>query len=126
MLSGIACARFEPMGTEAQTELKPFRTRENMVLETELARFELEIWSLMRISNEAQNMLSGIACARFELMRTEAQTELKPLRTRENMVLESERARFELEVWCLKRISNEAQTVSHNGEYAFGDRMCAI
>ena len=64
-------------------------------------------------------MVSGIAFARFELMGTEAQTKLKPFRTTENMVLESELARFEPEVWCLMRISNEAQTVSHKGEYGF-------
>ena len=59
-------------------------------------------------------------------MGTEAQTKLKPFRTRENMVLKTELARFEPEVWSLMRISNEAQTVSHKEEYGFGDRMCAI
>ena len=71
-------------------------------------------------------MVSGIACARFELLGTEAQTQLKPFRTKENMVLESERAQFEPEVWSLMRISNEAQIVSHKGEYGFGDRACPI
>ena len=71
-------------------------------------------------------MVSGIACARFELMGTEAQTKLKPFRTTENMVSERERARFELGGRSLMRISNEAQIVSHQGEYGFGDRMCAI
>ena len=35
-------------------------------------------------------------------------------------------ARFEPEVWSLMRISNEAQIVSHKGEYGFGDRACPI